>query len=243
MNGMDSSYTRWIHHGESFNDNVVEHPTDVHDNADLAGSSHGGNVREDDSADHAGFSHGENVREDYSADRLEGLLGDLHAAAEEEARQDEENEDGDAEPHDKDSFLKIVMKEAKRQLYPGCTKFSKFAFVVKLLHMKSLYRISNSAFSAILKLLAEAFPEQNILPKSYNEAKNLLKELGLGYESIHVCYNNCVLFRKGYAHLDKCPVCGMSRWKDEERKKIPQKVLRHFPLAPRLKRIFATKEA
>jgi hypothetical protein len=68
-------------------------------------------------------------------------------------------------------------------------------------------------------------------------------ELGLGYESIHVCSNNCVLFRKRYAHLDKCPVCGLSRWKDEERKKIPHKVLRHFPLAPRLKRLFATKEA
>jgi hypothetical protein len=109
--------------------------------------------------------------------------------------------------------------------------------------MKSLYRISNSAFSAVLKLLAEAFPEFNTLPKSYNEAKSLLKELGLGYESIHVCYNNCALFRKKYAHLDNYPVCGLSRWKDPERKKIPQKVLRHFPLAPRLKRMFATKEA
>jgi hypothetical protein len=107
--------------------------------------------------------------------------------------------------------------------------------------MKSLYRINNSAFSAILKLLADAFPEGNALPKSYNEAKNILKELGLGYESIHACNNNCVLFKKRYAHLDKCPICGLSRWKDEERKKIPQKVLRHFPLAPRLKRLFATK--
>jgi hypothetical protein len=35
----------------------------------------------------------------------------------------------------------------------------------------------------------------------------------------------------------------LSRWKDPERKKIPQKVLRHFPLAPRLKRMFGTKEA
>jgi hypothetical protein len=68
------------------------------------------------------------------------------------------------------------MREAKRQLYPGCSKFSMFSFVVNLLHMKSLYRISNSAFSAILMLLAEAFPEGNALPKSYNEAKNLLKE-------------------------------------------------------------------
>jgi hypothetical protein len=38
-----------------------------------------------------------------------------------------------------------------------------------------------------VKLLAEAFPECNTLPKSYNEAKNLLNELGLGYDSIHVC--------------------------------------------------------
>jgi hypothetical protein len=70
--------------------------------------------------------------------------------------------------------------------------------VVKLLHMKSLYRISNSTFSATVKLLAEAFPECNTLPKSYNEAKNLMKELGLGYDSIHMCFNNCVLFRKQY---------------------------------------------
>jgi hypothetical protein len=115
------------------------------------------------------------------------------------------------------------MKEAKRQLYPGCTKFSKLTFVVKL--------------------LSNAFPECNTLPKSYYEAKTLLKELGLGYESIHVCYNNCVLFRKKYAKLDNCLVCGLSRWVDAERKKIPQKVLRHFPLIPRLQRMFVNKEA
>ena len=95
-----------------------------------------------------------------------------------------------------DSFFKIAMMEPKCQLYPCCTKFSRFSFVIKLLHMKSFYRISNSAFSAVMKLSPEAFPECNTLPKSYDEAKRLVKELGLGYESIHVCYNNCVLFRK-----------------------------------------------
>jgi hypothetical protein len=91
--------------------------------------------------------------------------------------------------------------------------------------------------------MAEAFLEFNTLPKLYDEAKSILKELGLGYESINVCYNNCVLFRKQYAKHDNCPVCGLSRWKDAERKKIPQKVLRHFPLVPRLKSMFLTKEA
>jgi hypothetical protein len=52
-----------------------------------------------------------------------------------------------------------------------------------------------------------------------------------------------VLFRKKYAKLDNCLVCGLSRWVDAERKKIPQKVLRHFPLIPRLQRMFVNKEA
>ena len=178
MNGMDNTYTRWIHHGESIGVEAFQHPVGLHDG--LHDSSDGCRHEEDD-----------------SADRLEGLIGDLHTAAEQEGQDGEnqngEDQDGDVEPHE-EPFFKIVMKEAKRQLYPGCTKILRFSFVVKLLHMKSLYRISNSAFTTILKLLSEAFPDCNTLPKSYNEAKNLLKELGLGYESIHVCYNNCVLF-------------------------------------------------
>jgi hypothetical protein len=91
--------------------------------------------------------------------------------------------------------------------------------------------------------LTDAFLEFNTLPKSYYEAKTLLRELGLGYESIHVCCNNCVLFRKKFAKLDNCPVWGLSRWVDAERKKIPQKVLQHFPLVRRLQRMFVNKKA
>ncbi|WVZ71512.1 hypothetical protein U9M48_020091 [Paspalum notatum var. saurae] len=225
VNGMESTYIRWIHHGENSEVHVFERPVDVHDHVDP--SIHGSGVIEDD-------NNGD--------DRFDRMLQDL-CTAEEQDKEDAENEDGNNTDDDNESFYRIVMEEAKRHLYPGCTKFSRLSFVIKLLHMKSLYRISNSAFTAILKLLAEAFPEGNILPKSYNAAKSLLKELGLGYESIHVCFNNCVLFRKKYAKLDNCPVCGLSRWKDAERKKIPQKVLRYFPLVPRLKRMFVTFEA
>ncbi|CAO2163970.1 unnamed protein product [Urochloa humidicola] len=102
MHGMDCSYTRWVQHGEGFNVDVSEQPIDVHYNADLVGSSYGENLRDDGSADLAGSIPGEDVREDDSVDRLEGLLGDQHAAVDEEGRQDAENEDGDAEPHDKE---------------------------------------------------------------------------------------------------------------------------------------------
>jgi hypothetical protein len=109
LNGMDNSYTRWIHHGERLDVDVIEYLDDVHDNDD-----------DDD------FRHDEGMTEDYSADRLDGMLADLHTATE-QAREDGQNldrgdQDGDAEPHDKESFFANVMKEAKRELYPGCTE-------------------------------------------------------------------------------------------------------------------------
>jgi hypothetical protein len=49
-----------------------------------------------------------------------------------------------------------------------------------------------------------------------------------------------VLFRKSYANLDVCPKCKQSRWEDKDGKRVPRKVLRHFPLIPRLKRMFTS---
>jgi hypothetical protein len=86
------------------------------------------------------------------------------------------------------------MREAKHMLYPNFTKFLRLSSVVKLLHMKSLYRISNSTFTAILKLLVEAFPEYNTLPKSHSEAQSIPKELSLGYTC--VLQQLCVVQRK-----------------------------------------------
>ena len=73
---------------------------------------------------------------------------------------------------------------------------------------------------------------------------SIIRRLGLGYVSIHVCPNNCVLFRKDLAKHDNCPKCNASRWKDADGKKsIPEKVLRHFPLIPRLQRMFISKKS
>ena len=62
-----------------------------------------------------------------------------------------------------------------------------------------------------------------------HDANKYLRELGLGYDEIHVCENNCVLFRKTYANMDACPKCKQSRWEDKDGKRVPRKVLRHFP--------------
>jgi len=60
-----------------------------------------------------GSTHGVGVtKDDNYGDRLEGILGDLQTAAP-QARPDVENQVGAEEPHDKESFLEIVMRDAK----------------------------------------------------------------------------------------------------------------------------------
>jgi hypothetical protein len=61
-----------------------------------------------------GSTHGVGVTEDDNyGDRLEGILGDLQTTVA-QARPDVENQVSTEEPHDKESFWKIVMREAKR---------------------------------------------------------------------------------------------------------------------------------
>jgi len=94
-----------------------------------------------------------------------------------------------------------VLEDAKRGLCPE-SKLSRFSFLVKFLHVKSYYRIINTTFHALAKLLSQAFPNCD-LPPSYYDVKQYFRELGLGYECIHVCTNNCVLCQNEYANLDE----------------------------------------
>jgi hypothetical protein len=101
----------------------------------------------------------------------------------------------------------------------------------------------NVAFNAMMNLLQKGFPEVCLLD-SFDAVMKYIRSMGLSYEKIHVCKNNCILFRKEkYVKFDVCPVCCEvdSRWKDVDiNKYIPQKVLIHFPLIFRLKRMFVS---
>ena len=90
-------------------------------------------------------------------------------------------------------------------------------------------------------------PDDNTLPDSLYTIKKFLMEFNLGYEKIDACVNDCCLFRKEYEHLEKCPKCKTSRWMPNNRTKKPKKgvsakVLRYFPIIPRLKRMFMSSE-
>ncbi|XP_075075406.1 uncharacterized protein LOC142162713 [Nicotiana tabacum] len=130
-----------------------------------------------------------------------------------------------------DKFERL-MKEANEELYPGCKKFSKMSFLMHLYRTKCMFKWSNESFNALLGLLKNALPEGENLPLSFYETKKIVEGLGLKYEKIHACPNDCMLFRKEFANknVNKCNVCGASRWKNDARK-IPAKVLRYLEFA------------
>ncbi|XP_062079202.1 uncharacterized protein LOC133783534 [Humulus lupulus] len=141
-------------------------------------------------------------------------------------------------------FYDDLFDEIEAELYPGCNWISSLNFLAKLLHLKVRGKIPNKIFDELLKLLKLAFPKGNKIPSTYYEAKKRLQKLGLGYESIHVCEHDCCLFYKEHSTKETCPICGSSRWISPEKtdgKKVPHKVMRYFPLTPRLKRLYSSR--
>ncbi|KAA0060130.1 hypothetical protein E6C27_scaffold39G00500 [Cucumis melo var. makuwa] len=147
---------------------------------------------------------------------------------------------------DPNGFEKLLI-DAEKPLYEGCKKYTKLSTLVKLYNLKVRYGWSDISFSELLKTLKEILPTTNELPNSLYKAKKTLGALGMEYEEIHACPNNCCLYRKEFANATECPECGQSRWKNvkdrnEERKQIPSKVIWYFPPIPRFKRLFRSIE-
>ncbi|CAH9139349.1 unnamed protein product [Cuscuta epithymum] len=57
--------------------------------------------------------------------------------------------------------------ELHAYFYPGCTKVSSLISLVKLMHLKVIYKWSNECMDSVLKLLKDVFPDTNKLLTSY----------------------------------------------------------------------------
>ncbi|TYK30539.1 hypothetical protein E5676_scaffold71G00030 [Cucumis melo var. makuwa] len=113
------------------------------------------------------------------------------------------------EQYSKDpSGFEKLLNDTKKPLYEGCKKFTKLSTLVKLYNLKVRHGWSNISFSELLKALKDILPSPNDLPTSMYEAKKTLGALGMKYEKIHACPNDCCLYRKEYANAIVCFKCG-----------------------------------
>ncbi|XP_056691937.1 uncharacterized protein [Spinacia oleracea] len=136
-------------------------------------------------------------------------------------------------------MLENLSTDAKNPLYPGCSKFSRLSGVLKLLNVKASNGVTDKCFTEFLEAFHEILPEGNLLPSRTYDAKKMLRSIGLSYERIHACPNDCILYRKEYALIESCPECNAPRYK---KNKVPAKVMWYFPIIPRFRRLFSIPE-
>ncbi|CAI0559000.1 unnamed protein product [Linum tenue] len=212
INGIDHGYTTWVYHGESSNSNM-DNTSDIGVDNPMEGYEDFDEELFDLLDEHQNFIYSEATNGGNFTNKGYEEYADMLGTTQEE-------------------------------LYPNCTKYSKFSFIVKMLHLKVYNKWSNKSFDMLLKLLQDVLPEDNLVPKSFYEAKSMLRSLGLGYIPIHACRYDCALYWKENEFLEACPVCSTSRWKidDGKGKKIPWKLLRYFPLKPRLRRLYMSSK-
>jgi hypothetical protein len=112
--------------------------------------------------------------------------------------------------------------------------------IVVIMTMCTTHGVSNAFADELLRYLSTSLlPTENLLSSSFYHAKNSVRKMGLDYNVIHCCPEGHVLFCGHLQDLDSClhPGCGKSRWIPGSTL-IPAKVIRHFLLIPRLKRMF-----
>ncbi|CAH9103451.1 unnamed protein product [Cuscuta europaea] len=222
--GIVRSYTRWLRHGER------------------TGSL---------------TTHNDITPQSTQDPEFTSMFDMLHDAfkmpRQEDAVGEEDNVSGYEDPPESvDKFYKL-MSDLELELYPGCKKFSKLSFLLKLFHIKCLGAISDKSLGMLLELFKEALPPGNTLPDSYYDAQKIIKNLSLESQKIDACPNNCMLFWKEYADAEECVKCNACRWKKREHtsipptskskpRKIPYKTMRYFPLIPRLQRIYMSSK-
>jgi hypothetical protein len=198
--GIMVSYINWFMHGE----------TTVY-NPDAASSS---NPQPTDVASAASAEHGDDMHT-ILRDAF-GIHEDMEANSEPEGVDqmgvenvtEELAEGGDYKYYD-------MLKKAEKPIHGG-TKHSKLNAIVHLYNLKCMGRISNNIFSELLEFMNQFLPacDETLTSNTY-EAKKFLSDIGLGYEKIPVCRNDCMLFWKANKDLESCTVCEESRWKDE----------------------------
>ncbi|KAL4281757.1 hypothetical protein GQ457_03G020570 [Hibiscus cannabinus] len=158
----------------------------------------------------------------------------------------------DEEPNEEAAKFYRLLNEMNEQLYEG-SKHSKLSFCVQLFHLKCMGGWTGNSFTQLLEFLREMFPFAKI-PQSGADMKKMIKDLGLGYDKIHSCPNDCMLYWGDRTNQESCHVCGQSRWTNRDVENVnadevearsrlkPVKVLRYFPLIPRVQRLFMSSK-
>lgn len=146
------------------------------------------------------------------------------------------------EPNPETKKFFDILDAAKQPIYDGCKEgLSKLSLAARLMSLKTDFNLSQNCMDSIAQIIQEYLPEGNNSPKSYYDIKKLMRSLGLPYQKIDVCQDNCMIFWKDTENEESCLFCRKDRFRPTQKigqKKIAYRQMFYLPVADRLKRLY-----
>jgi hypothetical protein len=134
--------------------------------------------------------HSESGTRVVAEDKYDCDVGDVDRMDEMlEAVQAEVTED----PHTAEVEVFFKLLKASEEPLHEHTKVT-LAFITRLMAIKYNYFFFNNCYNDLMKLISDILPKPHKVPKDMYRSKKIMFALGLKYEKIDVCPNNCMLF-------------------------------------------------
>jgi hypothetical protein len=91
-----------------------------------------------------------------------------------------------------EAFFKLL--KVSEELLHEHTEVTLLAFITRLMAIKSKYFVSNNCYNDLMKLISDILLKPHKVPRDMYQSKKMMSALGLKYEKIDVCLDNCMLF-------------------------------------------------
>ncbi|CAE6201306.1 unnamed protein product [Arabidopsis arenosa] len=136
-----------------------------------------------------------------------------------------QDEDRVEEPNIEARRFFDMLDAANMSLYDGCKKgHSPLSAATRLMGIKTDWNLAEGCVDAITDFVKEILPEDNLSPASYYEVQKLVAGLGLPYQVIDVCSDNCMIYWREDEGRTSCRFCRKPRYQDTSgRVPIPYK--------------------
>jgi hypothetical protein len=144
-------------------------------------------------------------------------------------------------------FYKLL-EASEAKVHEG-TDVAVLQAVTRFMTMKSKYSFSNNCYNDIVKLIIDLISLNHNMLKDLYHCKKIVTGLGMNYQKIDACEDNCMLLWKQHEKITYCIHCGKSRYAvvlDEDGNEVTTNVsikqLWYMPITPWLKRLFLNQE-
>ena len=116
-------------------------------------------------------------------------------------------EDGDRveEPNLEARRFFDMLDAAKHPIYEGCKSgHTPLSAATRMMAIKSDFNLAEDCVDSVASFVKEYLPEDNMCPASYEEVDKLVSGLGLPFQVIDVCIDNCMIYWKADANHLSC---------------------------------------